>query len=62
MNRYDRISTNPRLGADGTDSAMEAVIRPCLLQAFQLPPEDHRDDDRFQYLLEALARRGGGRG
>ena len=35
------------------------LIRPALRKAFPLPPKEQASDDRFQRLLDALARKTG---
>ena len=62
MNRYDRLTTDPRFDAAETGTSIDALIRPCLRQAFLLPADDHCHDERFQVLLHALDRRHSGTG
>ena len=58
MTRYDRLAADPRLGAAEGGTSIDALIRPCLRSAFLLPQDDHRQDERFRLLLDALAQRG----
>ena len=60
MTRYDRPPSNSLYGVAETSTSMDALIRPCIRQAFPLPPADHPDDERFRLLLGALAQRSGG--
>lgn len=47
-------------GGRATSSAsVDARVRPNLRLTYAVPPADHRDDQRFSTLLEALARRTG---
>jgi hypothetical protein len=62
MNRYDHLTSESRFDAAETGTSMDALIRPCLRQAFLLPADDHRNDERFRLLLDALAQRGRGTG
>ena len=57
MTRYDRPPSNSLYGVAETSTSMDALIRPCIRQAFPLPPADHPDDERFRLLLNALAQR-----
>lgn len=58
MNRYDRLTSDPRFDAAERGTSVDALIRPCLRQAFRLPPDDYGNDERFRLLLDALAQRG----
>jgi hypothetical protein len=42
-------------GRSRSSTSIDECLRPGLRQAFPLPED--QDDDRFQHLLEALARR-----
>ena len=59
MTRYDRLPSDSLYGLAETSTSMDALIRPCIRQAFPLPTADHSDDERFRLLLEALAQRSG---
>jgi hypothetical protein len=62
MNRYDRLTVDPRFDSAETGTSIDALIRPCLRQAFQLPADDLSKDERFSLLLDALALRARGQG
>ncbi len=59
MTRYDRLPSDSLYGVAETSTSVDALIRPCIRQAFPLPPADHPDDERFRLLLDALAQRSG---
>ena len=59
MTRYDRLPSESQYGVAETNTSMDALIRPCIRQAFPLPSADHPDDERFRLLLDALAQRSG---
>ena len=59
MTRYDRLPSEHRYGVAETSTSVDALIRPCIRQAFSLPATDHSDDERFRLLLDALAQRSG---
>ncbi|MBP1805210.1 hypothetical protein [Rubellimicrobium aerolatum] len=42
-------------------AGLDALIRPGLRRAYPLPEAGGPDEDRFQVLLDALARRSGGK-
>jgi hypothetical protein len=58
MNRFDRLTTDPRFDAAENGTSIDAMIRPCLRQAFLLSADDHCNDERFRLLLDALAQLG----
>ena len=60
MNRHDYTQWDMRYGSAQTGTSMDALIRPCIRQAFPLPATDHSDDERFRLLLDALAQRSDG--
>ena len=59
MTRYDRLPSDSLYGVAETSTSVDALIRPCIRQAFPLPVADHPDDERFCLLLDALAQRSG---
>ena len=59
MTRYDRLPSESRYGVAETSTSVDALIRPCIRQAYPLPAADHPHDERFRLLLDALAQRRG---
>ena len=57
MTRYDRLPSQHLYGVAETSTSVDALVRPCIRQAFPLPPADHPHDERFRLLLDALAQR-----
>ena len=59
MTRYDRLPSEHLYAVAETSTSVDALIRPCIRQAYPLPAADHLDDERFRWLLDALAQRSG---
>ena len=57
MMQYNQFFSDTRSGTDESGVALNALIRPCILQAFPLPAPDHPTDVKFELLLAALAQR-----
>ena len=60
MTRYDRPPSNSLYGVAETSTSVDALIRPCIRQAYPLRAADHPEDERFRLLLDALAQLRGG--
>ena len=60
MIRHDHTQWDIRYGTAQTGTSMDALIRPCIRQAFPLPADDSPGDERFRLLLDALTHRGSG--
>ena len=58
MIRHDYIHSDTRYGPAQYGTSMDALIRPCIQQAFPLPADNDPGDERFRLLLDALAQRG----
>ncbi len=64
MARHDPIASEAGPAGLETRASIDALIGPGLRYAFPLPATDNTDDERFQLLLDALAKvtLNGGRG
>ena len=58
MIRHDHTQWDMRYGVAQSGTSMDALIRPCIRQAFPLPADDSPGDESFRVLLEALAQLG----